>query len=566
MSSEHPQTTTLLPDVAGAPTVAHRRPAPTHVTTEHAHHAPTPSRAFPRRARGRGGPRPSAALALILVVGFMVVLDFSIVNVALAAIERELHAGATAVQWVITAYAITFGGLLVLGGRLGDLFGRRRMFVAGLVLFSVASLAGGLAGNLGVLVAARAVQGVGAAILAPAALSLITTTTEEGPARTRALGLYGATASIGFVAGLVLGGLLVQFFDWRAVLWVNVPIGLAAAALAPLLIPPASPARRVARTDVGGALLVTAAIAAVVYGVSEGPISGWLSGRTLGALGLAALLGWAFVAVERRHPAPLVRLGLLRLRPLRNANLMTVVIGAWSAGELLVLPLYLQLVLHYSPLLAGLAIAPQGVVGFLGAAQGARLLRRLGTRRFLALSAASATTGMALLGIFLAARSYPLLLAGFVFAGYGTATGAFGTTVLATQGVGNGEQGLAGGLVNMSRQVGAAVGVAVAAAIIGGGMAGGTAVGSDRAAVLTAAAAAALAVVLAARGLAASDGRRRAGRRSQERAVRREAVPNTATCGGEERAVRRTSGICAGRPRSFAPFEALGMPSRLPPR
>src|ERR1700722_14956220 len=162
--------------------------------------------------------RSGAALALLLTAAFMVVLDFSIVNVALAAIERDLHADATAVQWVITAYAITFGGLLVLGGRMGDLWGLRRMFVIGLVIFSLASLAGGLAGNLSMLIAARALQGVGAAIVAPAALSLITTTVTEGPARTRALSYYGASSALGFVAGLVLGGVLVEFLDWRAVL------------------------------------------------------------------------------------------------------------------------------------------------------------------------------------------------------------------------------------------------------------------------------------------------------------------------------------------------------------
>ena len=167
----------------------------------------------------------------------MVVLDFSIVNVALAAIERELHADSASVQWVITAYAITFGGLLVLGGRVGDLWGRRRMFVVGLVVFSLASLIGSLAGDLTTLVIARAIQGIGAAIVAPAALSLITTSVPEGPARTRALGYYGATASIGYVAGLVLGGVLVQYLDWRAVLWVNVPIGIAAALLTPILVP-----------------------------------------------------------------------------------------------------------------------------------------------------------------------------------------------------------------------------------------------------------------------------------------------------------------------------------------
>ncbi|MDQ1371077.1 MAG: hypothetical protein QOF20_3430, partial [Acidimicrobiaceae bacterium] len=228
--------------------------------------------------------RPGAALALILTAAFMVVLDFSIVNVALADIERALHVDATAVQWVITAYAITFGGLLVLGGRVGDLWGRRRMFVVGLVVFSVASLTGGLAGNLPMLVAARALQGVGAAIVAPAALSLITTSTPEGPRRTRALGFYGATASIGFVAGLVLGGVLLQFFDWRAVLWVNVPIGLAAALLTPIVLPAPAPVTGRRRLDVEGALLVTGGVAAAVYAISAGPVSGWLSWQTVGAL------------------------------------------------------------------------------------------------------------------------------------------------------------------------------------------------------------------------------------------------------------------------------------------
>jgi EmrB/QacA subfamily drug resistance transporter len=449
--------------------------------------------------------RPDAALGLILTVAFMVVLDFSIVNVALAAIERELHAGATSVQWVITAYAITFGGLLVLGGRMGDLWGRRRMFVVGLLLFSFASLLGGLAGDLGMLVAARALQGVGAAIVAPAALSLITTSVPEGPARTRALGYYGATASIGFVAGLVLGGVLVQFFDWRAVLWVNVPIGLAAALLTPLLVPAAAPAARRHRLDVGGALLVTGSVAAAVYGISEGPVAGWVSTRTVGMLLVAIVLGATFLVVERRHPAPLVRLGIARLALLRTANLYAVLLGAWSAGELLVVPLYLQLVLHYSPLLTGVAMAPQGVAGFLGATRGPGVVRRVGMKTFLVVSATAAAGGLLLLGLALASRSYPLLLTGLVLAGYGTSTGSFGATVAATQGVVDGEQGLAGGLINMSRQVGAALGVAVAAAVIGTGATSGASLTPDRAALMATAAAGALAVVLTLRGVKVRD-------------------------------------------------------------
>jgi predicted MFS family arabinose efflux permease len=261
---------------------------------------------------------------------------------------------------------------------------------------------------------------------------------------------------------------------------------------------------RVARCghlDVPGALLVTGGIGAAVYGISEGPVSGWLSPHTLGALLAAVVLSAVFVVVERRHPHPLVRLGILRPRALRSANLYVFMIGAWSAGELLVIPLYLQLVLHYSALWTGLALAPQGVVGFLGATQGPRMVRRIGLKAVLVVSGLSAAGGLLLLGLALGSQSYPLLVAGFMLAGYGTATGAFGATVAATDGVADREQGLAGGLVNMSRQVGAALGVAGAAAIIGSTASSGAAVTPDRSAVLAAATAAGLAVVVAVRGI-----------------------------------------------------------------
>ncbi len=439
-----------------------------------------------------------AALALMLAASFMVILDFGVVNIALASIERDLHAGAATAQWVITAYAITFGGFLVLGGRLGDLFGRRHMFAVGLVLFSIASLAGGLSTTVVVLIAARAFQGLGAAVIAPTALSLITTTFPEGPARTRALSFYGATAAIGFVAGLVLGGLLVQFLDWRAVLWVNVPVGLVAAACAPLLLTePPRPAGAL-RLDLSGAVLVTAGIAAVVYGVSRGPVSGWSAPSTAAGFLAAAALLLGFVVVERRHPSPLVRIGILRLASLRTANVIMVLLGAWTAGELLVMPLYLQLVLHYSPLATGLAILPQGIVGFVAVIGGLELSRRVGLGRLLVLSVASAGLGLAMLGVFAGTRSYPLLAVAFAFTGLGNAICAFVTTVAATQGVADTEQGLASGLVNMSRQLGAAVGVAVVAAIVGSGASSGQAMGSDRMAMLAVAAAAAAAAALAA--------------------------------------------------------------------
>jgi MFS family permease len=362
---------------------------------------------------------------------------------------------------------------------------------------------GGLAGNLSMLIAARAVQGVGAAIVAPAALSLITTTVAEGPARTRAVGYYGATSALGFVAGLVLGGVLVEFVDWRAVLWVNVPVGLGAALLTPALVPAPGLRTQRQRLDVAGAVLVTGSVAAVVYGISEGPVHGWLSWPTGAALLAAIVLGVAFVLVEQRQPAPLIRLGILRLRSLRSANLYTAMLGAWLGGELLVLPLYLQLVVHYSPLLTGLAIAPQGIPAILGATLGARVVRRTGLRRFLTVSGASAAAGLALVALALGHHSYPLMLAGLLLAGYGTATGVFAATVAATQGVANAEQGLASGLINMSRQVGAAVGVAVSAAVIGSSAASRNPVTADRAAVFVTAAAAVLAAVIALRGIRA---------------------------------------------------------------
>src|SRR5690242_14895040 len=244
--------------------------------------------------------RQPLQLALILVAAFMVVLDFSIVNVALPSIERELHMPADVVQWIVTGYAISFGGLLILGGRAADLFGRRRMFVAGLIAFSVASLAGGLAQDPVLLIAARVVQGAGAAIVAPAALSLITTGFPEGPERTRAIGLYGAVSSIGFVSGQVLGGVLVQFTSWRAVFLVNVPVGLAAAALSPAILGAAKTVKTHAkhRLDIRGALLITAAVTLVVFAISQGVVLGWSSPLVIAAVVVAAAAAATFAKAE----------------------------------------------------------------------------------------------------------------------------------------------------------------------------------------------------------------------------------------------------------------------------
>jgi EmrB/QacA subfamily drug resistance transporter len=444
-------------------------------------------------------PRRRLALALILTAAFMVVLDFSIVNVALASIEREFGFTASAVQWIVTGYAIAFGGLLILGGRAADSFGRRRMFMIGLAIFTAASLAGGLAHDPVLLVTSRVVQGAGAALVAPSALSLITTSFAEGPQRTRALGMYGATASVGFVAGQVLGGVLVQFTSWRAVFLVNVPVGVLALLLAPRLLGESRLAGRPGhRLDIGGALLITSAVAALVFAVSQAYVLGWSSPAVLGALALAAAAGTAFAAVERRHPEPLVPATVARRPNLRKASAMNLLLGLWNAGELIVLSLYLQQVLHFSPLATGLAIAPQGVVGFAAGVFGARLARRVGIRRVLILTSAVATVGFLALTRLPAGGGYSPLLAAVMLVGFGTAGTAFGTMVTASAGVADGDQGLVGGVINTSRQVGAAIGAAllpaVAEAVSHGSRA---AAGGDRAAMLTAALAAALATVVA---------------------------------------------------------------------
>jgi EmrB/QacA subfamily drug resistance transporter len=439
-------------------------------------------------------------LALILVASFMVVLDFTIVNIALPSIEREFSVSTSVVQWVVTGYAIAFSGLLILGGRAADLFGRRRMFIAGLVVFSLASLAGGLAVDPVLLIASRVVQGAGAALVAPAALSLITTSFPPGTQRTRAIGLYGSMASVGFVSGQVLGGVLVEWTSWRAVFLVNVPVGLAAAALAPRLLAGAASGSggaaagsRGRRLDVRGAILITAAVALAVFAISQGDALGWTSPLVLGAAVTAAGSAAGFVGAERHHPSPLVRPQLL-LRPgLRKGAALAFLLGVWNGGQLLVLSLYLQQALHLSPLATGMIIAPQGIAGFTMAMFAPRLAARLGVRRVLMLAGAAASTGFAVL-IRLPATGYSPLLTVVILIGLGGAGTAFGSIVLASRELADGDQGLAGGIVNTSRQVGAAVGAALLPAVaeaVGG-------VSGDRAAMLTATVAALSALAVAA--------------------------------------------------------------------
>jgi MFS family permease len=431
-------------------------------------------------ARDAFAARPGVRLALILVAAFMVVLDFSIVNVALPSIERELGVSTAVAQWVVTGYAIAFGGLLILGGRAADLLGRRRMFIGGLVVFSLASLAGGLARDPVLLIASRVIQGAGAAVVAPAALSLITTSFPEGPRRTRAIGLYGSISSVGFVAGQVLGGVLIEWTSWRSVFLVNVPVGLVAAILAPRIIGDdrkrargagaardGESARGTGRPrgagqhlDVRGAALITVAVALVVLGISQGEVLGWTSPLVLGSLAASVVAGAGFVAAEARHPVPLVRPRLL-LRPgLRNGSLIALLLGLWNGGEMLVLSLYLQQALHFSPLATGLVIAPQGIAGFTMGLLAPRVAARIGVRRMLVLTGALAAVGFVALTQLPSAGYNPLLLV-VILVGLGTAGTSFGSLVIASRGMPDKDQGLVGGVINTSRQLGAAIGAAL---------------------------------------------------------------------------------------------------------
>jgi EmrB/QacA subfamily drug resistance transporter len=443
----------------------------------------------------------SLRLALILVASFMVVLDFTIVNIALPSMERAFGVGTSEVQWVVTGYAIAFSGLLILGGRAADTLGRRRIFIVGLVVFSLASLAGGLAEDPVLLVASRIVQGAGAALVAPAALSLITTSFPAGPRRTRAIGLYGSMASVGFVAGQVLGGVLVEWTSWRAVFLVNVPVGIVAALLAPRVITVPAVDKRDKlgkrdngrrRLDVRGAVLITAAVALAVFSISQGDVLGWTSPLVIGAAVVAVAAAACFVLAETRHPAPLVRPRML-LRPgLRNGAALAFLLGVWNGGELLVLSLYMQQDLHFSPLVTGLIIAPQGIAGFTMGMLSPRLAGRFGVRRVAMFAGVSATIGFAVLTR-LPAVGYSPLLTVVILVGFGGAGTAFGSIVLASRELSDGDQGLAGGVVNTSRQMGAAVGAALLPAVADS-MRG---VSGDRYAMLTATAAALAATAVA---------------------------------------------------------------------
>src|SRR4051794_29576602 len=401
------------------------------------------------------------ALVLLSAAQFVVVLDASIVNVALPSIQRALDFSDSNLQWVVNAYTLTFGGFLLLGGRAADLFGRRRVFLGGLVLFSLASLAGGLAQSEGWLIAARAVQGLGAAIISPAALSIVTTTFAEGTERNKALGVWGAVAGAGGAAGVLLGGILTDSLGWEWVLFVNVPIGLAAAAVTPLLIAESRAPERQG-FDVLGAVTVTAGLALLIYCVVGTIEHGWGATRTLVGFAVALALIAAFLVREATARSPLIRLGILRGRTLASANLVGLFTGGSLFAMFFFISLYLQRVLGYSPLKTGFAYLPLAVTIFLAAGGASALVQRLGVRTTLVTGLLFVTAGLLLFSRVDAGGSYVGdVLVPSVIVAVGLGFSFVSQTLTATNGVRASEAGLASGLINTSQQVGGALGLAV---------------------------------------------------------------------------------------------------------
>ena len=407
------------------------------------------------------------ALVLLAMTQFVIVIDASIVNVALPSIGAHLHFSRDDLTWVVNAYTLTFGGFLLLGGRMADLLGRRRMFMLGLVVFSLASLAGGLAQSETWLIAARAVQGLGAAIVSPAALSIITTTFSDGAERNRALGIWGAVAGAGGAAGVLLGGILTTGLSWRWVLFVNVPIGLIAAALAPRTLSESRREEAGNSFDIPGAVAVTGGLALLVYAVVDAVNVGWGATRTIVSLAAAVALLISFVAIELRQRDPLMPFSILRLRTLRGANIVGLLIGMSLFSMFFFISLYLQDVMGYSPIKTGLAYLPLAVGIIIAAGVASQLVTRVGFKPPLIAGILLVAGGLlwfshapATGGSFTADVLGPSLLAGV---GFGLAF--VPVTIAAVTGTKPHEAGLASGLINTSQQVGGALGLAILATV-----------------------------------------------------------------------------------------------------
>ncbi len=410
-------------------------------------------------------PRRWKALAVVCAAFFMTILDVSIVNVALPSIGKSLHFSEANLQWVITAYAITYGGFLLLAGRLADLFGRRRVFIIGVVVFSIASLFCGLAWSEGVLIAFRAIQGFGAAVITPSALSIVMTTFEEGAERNKALGIWGALGGGGAAVGVLAGGVLTKYAGWEWIFYVNVPVGAIALALTPRFVRESRAEREVSQ-DFGGAITVTAGLALLVYAVSEAPNHGWSSGQTLGTIAAAIVLLLAFLAIEARHKDPLMPFRIFRIHTVAGANFSGLLLGGIIFANFFLLTLYVQQVLHYSALRTGVTFVATAGSAVLWAGVAQACTTRFGVKPVLAIGF------LGLIGANLWYTQIPThgsfagsLLPGYLIMGFAIPFAFIPVSIAALAGVSHDEAGLASGLINTAQQIGGAVGIAVCSSV-----------------------------------------------------------------------------------------------------
>jgi EmrB/QacA subfamily drug resistance transporter len=405
------------------------------------------------------------ALALLSVVQFMVVLDIAIVNVALPSIQVDLGFSQENLQWVISAYALVFGGFLLLGGRAADLLGRRRLFLVGVAVFTIASLLAGLAWSEASLISARALQGLGAAIITPAALSILSTTFTEGRERNIALGVWGAVGGFGAAAGVLLGGILTDALSWEWIFFVNIPVGVVAFALAPVLLAESRDAR-VKTFDVPGAVLVTGGLSLLVYAITEAGRDGWLAGQTLAFFATSLALLAAFVGWELRHPEPLMRFGILRTKTVSGANVAGFIMGTAMFSMFLMLTLYMQQVLGYSAMKTGVAYLAVAGTAILWSAVAAQLVTRIGVKPVLTVGMTMLTGGLVYFTQVSVGGSYlGDLLPGFLLIGVGIGFSFVPISIAALAGVQAAEAGLASGLINTSQQIGGALGIAALSTI-----------------------------------------------------------------------------------------------------
>jgi EmrB/QacA subfamily drug resistance transporter len=409
---------------------------------------------------------PWIVLVLVCLAQFMVILDATIVNVALPSIQKDLEMSETNLQWVVNSYALLFGGFLLLGGRAGDLIGRKRVFLVGVVLFTLASMLCGLAQNETWLILARGLQGLGAAFVSPAALSIVTTTFREGADRTKAMGVWAAIAVGGGAVGLVLGGLLTELLSWPWIFFVNAPVGVVTFVLSLRLVPESRDEEMHRSFDAAGAVTVTAGLISLVYGIVRSSSSGWGSAEVIGFIGLAVVLLVSFVFIERRSAEPLVRLSIFAVRTVRGANVVMFVVACGLFAMFFFNTLYLQRVLGYSPLQAGVAFLPFTAGIIIGAGISQRFLPVLGAREVPLIG-----LGMAIAGLLLFLRLTPDgsyvsdLLPGILLTSIGMGLVFVPITLIATSGIPDGDAGLASGLFNTSQQIGGALGLAILSTI-----------------------------------------------------------------------------------------------------